>query len=499
MPWILHTWAAVLTSATIATGQSISSTTPIYLPNSPTTPDSTFGNRIAIHGPWMAIGADHDVPAILGSGEVYLYKHSGTEWEYRQRLIAPDGFPGNHFGLPVLLGEGVLMVGAPADDDLGYWSGSVYCYTLQDDAWVFDAKILPPRESNINALFGLTLSFGVDENELIVGSYLESINNSTSGAVYAFRFSDNNWQMTQRLVYPGTPEAAYFGRSVDVHNQKMAIGVPGLRTSQITHSHGGVVLYDRIGEEWVSQELIVPSPNQDFQLFGEWVDLHTQSLAVSSPGYIIDAQRSGAGYVFDIIDGAAIENSRIEPPISGTRSFSFPMTFSKEGNLLFLGAHSSDHVATDAGGSWIFQKTSDGGWGKSVMLEPAHQLAGDSFGRSMAFGNMNDAYVGSPRANLATVDSGAVFVFKLQDCDSSGVLDSWEIFAGELSDENADGTPDVCQTPPWDLNGDGHVDGSDMGIFFGYWGTDGSNGCDFNASGLVDSADMSYILTNWTQ
>lgn len=494
-----------LTAATIAIstthlssfGQAIDSTPPILLPTSPTRIQSTFGNRLHIHGSWMAIGADHDVPDFIDVGEVYLYKRSDTGWEYRQRLLAPDGFPGNHFGLPVLLGEEVLMIGAPTDDDLGFWSGSVYCYKLVGEVWVFDAKIKPPLDTNVFSLFGLTLSFGVNENELVVGSYLESTDNSTSGAVYFFKRTLNTWQMIQRLNYPNSPGAAYFGRSVDVHNRKLAVGVPGLRTSELVHPHGAVVLYDRISDMWIPTQTIMPTEPQDFQLFGEWVDLHINSLAVSSPGEHVEEFKDGALYIYDIVNDVAVLNTKFIAPISYTSSFSFPSTFSNDGNLLYVGAHSSSYEAEDAGTAWILQKLDGTEWGNPVQLNASHNLQGDSFGRSMAFDNMT-AYVSGPRVDLAGVDAGAVFKFELQDCNFSGVLDAWEISTGELADGNNDGIPDICQETSCDLNGDGLINGSDLGMFYGYWGTDGSLGGDFDASGLVDSADLAIILIKWT-
>ena len=47
-----------------------------------------------------------------------------------------------------------------------------------------------------------------------------------------------------------------------------------------------------------------------------------------------------------------------------------------------------------------------------------------------------------------------------------------------------------------DLNGDGQVDGADLSILLGQWGTDDVI-ADLNADGLVDGEDLSIILGNW--
>jgi hypothetical protein len=52
-------------------------------------------------------------------------------------------------------------------------------------------------------------------------------------------------------------------------------------------------------------------------------------------------------------------------------------------------------------------------------------------------------------------------------------------------------TPPPC---PADLNGDGSVDGADLGLLLGAWG--GPDG-DLNASGSTDGADLGLLLGAW--
>ena len=48
----------------------------------------------------------------------------------------------------------------------------------------------------------------------------------------------------------------------------------------------------------------------------------------------------------------------------------------------------------------------------------------------------------------------------------------------------------------FDLNGDGCVDGGDLGMFLTYWGTSNPAG-DFNNDGIVDGGDAGVLLANW--
>jgi hypothetical protein len=60
------------------------------------------------------------------------------------------------------------------------------------------------------------------------------------------------------------------------------------------------------------------------------------------------------------------------------------------------------------------------------------------------------------------------------------------------------GTCEIEPENPYDLNGDGLVDGQDLAILLSTWGCEG-NGCiaDINGDLIVNGADLSGILANW--
>ncbi|MBM4052768.1 MAG: hypothetical protein FJ270_08530 [Planctomycetes bacterium] len=49
---------------------------------------------------------------------------------------------------------------------------------------------------------------------------------------------------------------------------------------------------------------------------------------------------------------------------------------------------------------------------------------------------------------------------------------------------------------PGDLDGNGHVDGADLGMLLSAWGASGPP--DLDGSGTVDGGDLSTLLANWT-
>ena len=49
---------------------------------------------------------------------------------------------------------------------------------------------------------------------------------------------------------------------------------------------------------------------------------------------------------------------------------------------------------------------------------------------------------------------------------------------------------------PADLNGDGTVDGADIGLMLAAW--NGSGKADINSDGIVNGADMGLLLATWS-
>jgi len=54
---------------------------------------------------------------------------------------------------------------------------------------------------------------------------------------------------------------------------------------------------------------------------------------------------------------------------------------------------------------------------------------------------------------------------------------------------------DAGSACPADLNGDGIVDGADLGALLSAWGSDGA--ADLNGDGIVDGADLGILLSAW--
>jgi hypothetical protein len=86
------------------------------------------------------------------------------------------------------------------------------------------------------------------------------------------------------------------------------------------------------------------------------------------------------------------------------------------------------------------------------------------------------------------------------DCNSDGIIDYGQIRIGQLADTNNNGVPDTCECIS-DIDADGTINGSDLGIMLAYWGTTSidpaSIACDLNVDGVVNGSDLGILLASW--
>jgi hypothetical protein len=91
------------------------------------------------------------------------------------------------------------------------------------------------------------------------------------------------------------------------------------------------------------------------------------------------------------------------------------------------------------------------------------------------------------------------------DCNGDDIVDYGQILDGTFEDANENGVPDCCDagescTPcPGDVNDSGIVNGTDIAIILGAWGTSGGKfpRSDTDGNGIVDAADLAVVLGGW--
>jgi hypothetical protein len=165
-----------------------------YAKASHTGADNYFGHSVAISGDTLAVGAYREASAAKGvngnqddnsallSGAVYVFRRSGATWQQEAYLKASNTGYDGRFGTSVALSGETLAVGASGeasaaagidgnqDDDSAFQSGAVYVFRRSGAMWQ-QAVYLKASNTGAGDYFGYTVALSNDT--LAVGAGLE--------------------------------------------------------------------------------------------------------------------------------------------------------------------------------------------------------------------------------------------------------------------------------------------------------------------------------------
>ena len=155
-----------------------------------------FGYSVSMSGDGnsVVVGAYSDDDNGTESGSAYIYKYnSGTSSWDETKLTASDAAADDNFGISVAMSGGgnKVIVGAYADDNSQYNSGSAYIYKYNSGTW--DETKLTASDAAVSDFFGISVAMSGDGNSVIVGAHWDNISSNTNqGSAYIFQSSDNN-------------------------------------------------------------------------------------------------------------------------------------------------------------------------------------------------------------------------------------------------------------------------------------------------------------------
>jgi hypothetical protein len=205
--------------------------------------DDHFGYSVALQGSYgqmtAAIGAPHDDDNGDSAGAAYEFDYDPfAGWSQWQKLLASDGEPGDNFGHSVDMNGGIVVVGAPYDDDAETNAGSAYVFAWYLYELVERAKLLPCGGAPFD-YFGYAVALGrmpvepywVDR--VLVGVPMDDDHGDNSGSAYLFQWHDNDtpddgeddhWFHRAKLRAPDAMAGDHFGIAVAMSQETALIG-----------------------------------------------------------------------------------------------------------------------------------------------------------------------------------------------------------------------------------------------------------------------------------
>ena len=360
----------------------------------------------------------YDITAVRGSVSDFIQSDTITPHPYNGRIdlsketVVTGSFP--TWSGPNQLYSKVNIY--TRDSDNKWHATSITSTDFTDDV----------RFGNSVAISNDTIVIGSSgHSEIVDGRTISSI-----GAAYVTKRDETGaWEIPQYIEAPNRTAYNYFGSSVTVHGDRIAIASSG-------EDRGAVYTYmNSITCPFCDSQRLTTSDIFDNR-YGVSLDMSENLLVVGSP----NEEKQGSVYVY-IRDesGIWIEDSIIRPPVSQDHD-SFGQAVAVSGDTIVIGAPREDGGAThvdgdehdnnapNSGAVYVYVRDADGTWTKQVYIKASNADTSDYFGRSVDIDNdtlvvgaiyedSKSTGVNGDETDNSAQNSGAAYIFKR---DTSG-------------------------------------------------------------------------------
>ena len=387
----------------------------------PYNPGAEFGNSIAMDGNTVVVGARHDNTVYSGDtlyylGAVYVYTLNNNIWSLQARLLPEDPEFGAMFGSSVDIFGDTVVIGATGSDSRDEDGatimdmGAVYVFTRNGDKWEQQAKI-KPQDGGEDDNFGNEVAiFG---ERIVVGAVSKDMGKArNTGKVYSFYRRGSKWYPTQSINPPSILENAAFGSSLDYDGQRLVVGAKSEVNS------GAAYVFYRIGGTWIQEAKL--EPDGDFNLkndnFGASVSLDSHRIVVGAPFSDPDlgdgkVTNAGITYVYRKNAGSWKQEARLV--LENAAVFDqFGESVTIEGNTIIVGASEQDYFGIlRAGAAHVFKHEGDA-WQLDTRVFSGAPYTNGAFGTDLI---LSDGVIIVSEPAVSTIShAGSIHVYRLQ-------------------------------------------------------------------------------------
>jgi hypothetical protein len=432
-----------------------------------------FGTAIALSadGSVAVVGAPGQLA--VGFGAAYVFNAAGAAWTQEATLANTPGVAGSGFGRAVAVAGEQVLVGSPFDT-----GGALHVYAKQDRAWLRTQTIRLPGHPVFDSF---AAAIAVRGDRALVGSPSTEFN---MGKAFELRRERGTWEFASSYAPPSTDATpgvtAGYGTSVafSADATEFVIGAPDLGNGG-TFGVGKAYFPDFVAEPVVldlqenacTMGLSFTLPNGNliflsFDVIGQiWASLHKgceETEEVSS-------------YEITAFELSTLQNEAV-------------IEWSPDTTLVFTDLHATlayvgsavlpnyEGKGTLSDYGVTFSATLQLGKGKSIPMSWTTEIS-----TAIEIGSLDGALT------LKIPQTYGQIVLDLGLGENNPVANySATMLAAEPS------------APPCsaDLDGDGAVGASDLGILLGEWDARVSP-ADLDQDGLVGPADLGILLGAW--
>jgi hypothetical protein len=380
-----------------------------------------FGNSVSIEGRYMFVGAEARNGSGTRLGAVYRFETiAGDHWtEHSPVITAGDAADWDLFGHSVSLNGDTLAVGAHGVDGSDTNQGAAYIFYKDQggtDSWG-EVKKLVASDAGDSDFFGYSVSISGDT--VVVGAYREDGTGADRGAAYVFDRNNggaDNWEEVKKLTASDAANGDYFGHSVSISGDTIAVGAYSKGTDQ-----GAVYVFDRNNggtDNWGEVKILTASDAANYDKFGYSVSIEGNTIAAGASSKVGSGIDRGAAYVFDRDNGGTDNWGEVKKLTASDTEDNdyFGYSVSIEGDTLVAGANNEGGSGSGRGAAYVFKRDEGGAdnWGEVKKLVASDAGDGDFFGQSVSISG-NYISVGALLEDGSGTDRGAAYIFEDTD------------------------------------------------------------------------------------
>ncbi|MCA9250516.1 MAG: right-handed parallel beta-helix repeat-containing protein [Phycisphaerae bacterium] len=308
-----------------------------------------FGFSVAIDGMTAVVGAPFDDTAAPNGGAALVFRESGGTWEQVGRLTGNDTVDGDHFGVSVGISGDTIIVGADLEDGAEESTGAAYVFKEVGGIWQQQSKLTADDAAELD-YFGRSVA--IDGDTIVVGAY-----NSKKGAInfcgaaYVFKETGGIWSQEAKLSASDAGSVDRFAASVAIEGETIVVGA--YRTDATETDSGSVYIFEESAGSWTEVIQLRSAAPAFTAYFGYSVAISGDLVAIGARGDIANGIKSGAAHVSKKFDGVW------QPPFKVNADGALDddwvgFSVALDGESLLVGAPHADGIESDIGFVHVF-------------------------------------------------------------------------------------------------------------------------------------------------
>lgn len=316
---------------------------------SPPSPGDGAGTGVAAHGPWVVIGENAPL------GDVFIYAYDGSAYAQHSSFGTDESFDG--YGQQVAVYGDWVMVAANSHDVYALNDGAVfvYKYTSANDSWT-PRQTLGDPAGVVSGYFGWSIA--LLDDTLAVGQPDHGV-----GHIHLYGVATDWWLETD-VLSSGTVSG--LGTAVDVRETPTGTWLAAGARSHNSHT-GAVVMFEKVGT-WTETQTLEASDGASLDQFGAMLSLDPQ-------GEFLAVGDTSAVYLFEHAGGSWSETNKFP-----TTATSFPKGAVSSSRLVV----SDPKVSSDSGEARVYEHATS--WTETeVLVATAPSGSSDRFGHGLAW------------------------------------------------------------------------------------------------------------------